>query len=779
LLSPSHGFWQNIESDQPDPQSLEIPGLKSPVEIAFDSLMIPHIFAQNDEDLYYAQGYITAMHRLWQMEFQTHAAAGRISEIIPGEATLDYDRKQRRLGMVYGAENALKSMMANDTAKMMVEQYTAGINAYIESLGDADLPFEYKLLNYKPEPWTPLKCGLLLKSMAQTLNMGDKDIEVTNALKRWGIDVVNQLYPDDEGVGEPIVSRPNDWKFNPVRFDSIPLAVPPQLIPPKVVGVKKRDKIDPTTGSNNWAVSGSKTATGAPILCNDPHLRLTLPSIWYAIHLHSPSVNVMGVSLPGSPAVIIGFNDSIAWGVTNAQRDLVDWFAISFENQKKDSYRVDGAYQPTTKKIEEIKVRGAASFYDTVVYTQYGPITYDEKFHADEDLNGYAFRWVAHDPSEELMTFYRLNRGRNHRDYMKALNHYSSPAQNFVFASVQGDVAMRIQGKFPVRRKNEGRFVLNGEDSRQAWQAFVPNEHQVMEKNPLRGFVSSANQYHADPTYPYYLTATHYEAYRNRRINQVLATSSKITVDDMMKLQNDNYNLKAEESLPYFLAMVDSMQLNADEQEAIDVLRKWDYYNQRESAGAVYYEAWWDNLLPLVWDEMQNDSVDLYTPTTYQTIKLLKTVPAHPFFDVASTPAKETARELIRQSFKLGVQDVVKWKTAHSGTVAWGKYKDAVVSHLLPPMKALSYQVDAGGNHDIVNAHSRTHGPSWRMIVSLEKTGMKAFAVYPGGQSGNPGSMFYGNMIGRWTNGQYYQLQFPKSVSELSFGKITLTPASK
>jgi penicillin G amidase len=752
FLDPFHGFWQNLEhTGYQGKKQLAIPGLKSPVTVVYDSLLIPHIFAQNNDDLYLAQGYITAMHRLWQMEFQTHAAAGRVSEIVASDAVLNYDRRQRRLGMVYGAEQALQSM-ENHAA---IIQYTEGINHFIESLDYETLPFEYKLLNYQPEPWTNLKCALLLKNMAQTLNMGDKDIEMSNALKLYGKVMVDLLYPDNENTGDPIVSKPGGWNFQPVSVDPVPLAIPDELI-----HVKKNAAADPTTGSNNWAVAGSKTYTGSPMLAGDPHLQLSLPSIWYAVQLNAPGINTMGASLPGVPSVIIGFNDSIAWSVTNAQRDLVDWYKITFKDQKRDQYLLDGKWVDTRKVIEEFKIRGESPFYDTVVYTKWGPVTYDHSFHAENELSGYAFRWIAHEPSEEINAFHSLNRAKNHAEFMEALNYFSLPAQNFVFASVSGDIAMRVQGKFPVRRKDEGKFVLDGSKSSQGWQAFIPNAHNIAEKNPARGFVSSANQYPVDSTYPYYITATHFEAYRNRRINEVLRSSENITFRDMMKLQTDNYNLKAAESLPMFLSYLDTTHLDPLERQAYHILRSWDYFNYANSAGATYYEAWWDNLMPLLWDEMQNESHSLSRPTTFNTIKLLREKPDLPFFDIQQTEEKETAGDVIQKAFVLGVQDIEKWKTSHTTLPVWAEYKDSYIGHLLPPLAALSIPVKTGGNHDIVNAHSRTHGPSWRMVVSLEPSGIKTWATYPGGQSGNPGSEHYNDLLPRWVKGNYFPLLF-------------------
>lgn len=789
FLDPFHGFWQNAEPKGfIGPEELNLFGLKDKVVVTYDSLLIPHIFASNDEDLYLTQGYVTAVYRLWQMEFQIDAAAGKISSILgPGKDSLylNYDRNQRRLGMVYAAERATEEMLKNPIARTMVEKYTEGINQYIRSLTYKNLPFEYKLMDYFPKEWAPLKCGLLLKSMAQTLNIGDKDVEMTNALNLFGKDIVDLLYPDREPSTDPIVDNPGGWNFSKVELDSLPPALPQELI-----GLTTREEADPTTGSNNWAVGGSKTATGSPILCNDPHLNTTLPSIWFAIQLNAPGINSMGVSLPGAPGVIIGFTDSVAWGITNAQRDLVDWYHITFKDQHRTHYLLDDEWKATTKKVEKFDVRGHNSFYDTVVYTNWGPIPYDKNFHPNDGLRDYAFRWVSHDPSLEVLTFYKLNRARNFNDYMTALDHFSAPAQNFAFASVSGDIAIRIQGKFPVRRKDEGKFLLNGSKSSDGWQAFIPFDQNVMIKNPPRGFVSSANQYPVDETYPYYITATSYEAYRNRRINAILEKLNNITTRDLMSLQNDNFNLKASESLPTFLKALDSLKILENAADTIsnieavrlayNTLKSWDYVNNKDSQGASYYEAWWNHLIPMLWDEMNNSSFNLSRPTTYNTIKLISEFPRLDFFSIRrDTVQGGNLNEILARSFLSSVYAIEKWKNQNGKTnLRWADYKATYVQHLAR-IPALSYHVEHGGNTDIVNASARTKGPSWRMVVSLEKSGIKAYAVYPGGQSGNPGSAHYNNMLEHWSNGRYFNLIFPhrpEDMKDQTFFSTQLNP---
>ncbi|MCX7638011.1 MAG: penicillin acylase family protein [Cyclobacteriaceae bacterium] len=764
FLDPFQGFWQNAEGTTPDlPKHVQLPQGKQPVTIYWDSLLIPHIFAQNDYDLYAAQGYITALHRLWQMEFQTHAAAGRLGEILgPGtdNAILNYDRKQRRFGMVFAAENAVKGMEKNAIARNIITAYTDGVNACIHSLRYRDLPLEYKLLDYYPEPWTNLKAALLLRSMAQTLNMGDKDFQNTLALKLFGYDTLNLLYPDREAVGDAIVEKPGQWNFNEISAKTYF----PSGAAPRQWNNYPVDEA-PLMASNNWAVSGSKTNSGFPILCNDPHLNTTLPSIWYAIHLHAPGINTMGVSLPGAPGVIIGFNDSIAWGVTNAQRDLVDWYEIRFD-EKRNNYLLDGKWQPVTKRIEKFQIRDKGLFTDTVYYTHWGPVPYDENFEAADNRKHYAFRWIAHDESEEVMTFYYLNRAGNYSDFTKALRYYSSPAQNFIFASVKKDIAIRIQGKFPLRGKDEGRFVLDGTLSASSPAGYIPFEHNISDKNPARGFVSSANQYPADSTYPYYITAVSYEAYRNRRINNRLREMNKITPEDMMKLQNDNFSIKAAEALPLMLNALNSADYNEQEKKIIDDLRLWNYTYDAHLSTPCYFDAWWSNLYSMLWDEMRSENLSLSYPTSFTTIRLMKKYPNLRFYDRRDTPEKEELNDLIRMAFRSALDEVEKWKAAHPDKpLQWAWYKDTYIEHLLR-QEAFSRHVLHGGHANAVNASSRKHGPSWRMIISLEPDNLQAYAVYPGGQSGNPGSAFYDNMLQRWATGRYFRLSFYRNEEE-------------
>src|SRR6185312_2651879 len=293
----------------------------------------------------------------------------------------------------------------------------------------------------------------------------------------------------------------------------------------------------PGIGSNNWAIAGSRSANGYPILANDPHLNLTFPSIWYQVQLSSPTSNVYGVSLPGAPCVIIGYNQNISWGVTNVDADVLDWYQVKFKDNSKNEYWYNNQWNKTTRKIEVINIKGQKPSVDTVIYTIHGPIVYDKEAQKKDGRDnvpvGDALRWIAHDESDDFKTFYLLNRGKNYDDYRKALTYFTAPAQNFIFADKEKDIAITPNGKMPLKFPEQGKYILDGSDPANDWQGWIPPEQNPTVKNPPRGFVSSANQSSTDPSYPYYIN-WRFELYdRGKRINDLLSTMKNATIDTM------------------------------------------------------------------------------------------------------------------------------------------------------------------------------------------------------------------------------------------------------
>lgn len=751
LLDPYHGFWQNsISEDQLATEEIDLENLSAPVEVVYDQNLIPHIFAQNDLDLYRAQGYVTAQHRLWQMEFQTMAAAGRVSEIV-GPVALELDRMTRRKGLAFGAELGLKYLQENDPETLaLAEAFADGVNQYIAQMDLARLPVEYKLLNYRPEPWTAYKSLLLLKYMSDML-VGDRDLEYSNLRKILGEAKLNKLFPDFPKENDPVIESARIWDFIPV----------PVVKPDSVIFPNDELLMDPLpqptegTGSNNWAVAGKKTKNGNPILANDPHLSLNLPSLWYSMQLSTPEHTVKGATLPGALGVISGFNRDIAWGVTNATKDARDWYKITFQDESRKAYKYGNDWKATDFRIEEIKIKGQDSYLDTVVYTHHGPVVYDRSFRSDRQDVNFALKWTVHMGSNEQRTFLMMNKAKNHTDYNEALNHYTAPAQNFVFASKSGDIAMRIQGKFPLKWPGQGKFFMDGSDPRMEWQGYIPNEQNANTLNPERGFVSSANQHPVDKSYPYYVFDNSYEHYRNRRLNRRLLELDQITVDDMKALQFDDYNLQAAEALPVLINLLGAHQSESPEADKyLKELKSWDFFADPNQKGQSLYSIWSSETFESIWRELQANKAPVLRPNTYQTVELLANSPADSVFDVTTLEGVETAEYHVRAGFDSLLVAMAKWE-ADEGDYSWANYKKTSIQHLVPNFKSFSAtNVYTGGGAGILNATGSRHGASWRMVVEMGPE-IKAFGVYPGGQSGNPGSKFYDNFIPIWANGEY------------------------
>ncbi len=764
FLSPQQGFWQNAEAtNQSYTENLNIKGIKSKVDVFIDERLVPHIYAENDLDAYYVQGFLHAKFRLWQMEFQTYVAGGRLSEIL-GEERLPLDRFFRRIGMVYGAEQTMERMNKNPLMKATVDAYANGVNAYIKTLKPDQIPFEYKLLDYQPEQWTPVKTYLFLMFMAYDLTArgATTDLKMTNTKNYLGYEAFDKLFPNIQDSLDPIIpqstifAKPSLNPIIPKDIDSIYLnktnnsseAIAP-LIPNK------------NNGSNNWAVAGSKTASGKPILCNDPHLGLNLPSLWYEVQINTPTHNTYGASFPGSPAVIIGFNDSIAWGVTNATRDVIDYYDIKFKDTTMEEYWFNGEWKKAAHRIETIKIKGKPNLEELIAVTDFGPVMYDRSFkNASTEGKYLAIKWTANTAGNGLQTFYQLNRAKNITDYQNAIDTWTCPGQNFVFASKSGDIAIKQQGAFIARWKRQGDFIMPGTDSAYDWQGIIPNNENPMIVNPARGFVSSANQMPTDSTYPYYLgAATNFPLFRGIIINRKLAAMNGITAKDMQQMQMDNYNVFAEMARPVLLKYIDEKLLNVNEQRYVSILKKWNLKQDIAEQGATIFNAVWDSLSQEIFqDDFQKAKQPISWPDDATLLQSLLKDSAYTFADNINTKNKvETIQDDILLAVKKAAAHLQQLEKADK--LNWADVKDTRVNHLLKIPALSRLHLPIGGGKNCINATTDVHGPSWRMIVHLTDE-IEAYGVYPGGQNGNPGSRFYDNFIDSWAAGIYYRLLF-------------------
>lgn len=790
LFSPFQGYWRNGQSLKDLPVNETVQGLKKPVKVVYDDRLVPHIFADNTEDAYYVQGFIHAQNRLWEMDFITRAAGGRLSEILgdrplrPGFSTVDVDKLQRRRGVTMGAEKTIKEWQAEPETWATISAYCAGANAYINKLDPRDYPIEYKILGAKPEEWSPMRMSLLATYMAMDLALREDDVQATNAKTLFGSDF-DFIYPEYFPEQQPVVptgtnfGTPSTSVKGAMSAISSDKTAPLPTISGSAISMidfpSMHDDLQPDegNGSNNWVVGPSKTKNKNPILCGDPHLSLKMPSIWFEIQITTPEMNAYGVSLPGLPAIVIGFNDNIAWTQTNVGHDVADWYTMKWTDATRTTYVCDGVNKKVDIRVEDIVVKGVGVVKDTVKYSCWGPIVYDNDTMPAANM---AFHWLANDVSKSsIKSFVLLNKAKNYDEYTKALEGFNVPAQNFAFACKNGDIALRLGGLFPIKKKEQGRFVQDGTTTANAWHGFVPKDMNPHYKNPARGFVSSANQHSTDPSFPYYYNSEGFEAYRGRIVNNFLSKMSDITVDDMKKMQNNSFSLMAQEALPTMIKLLDSMSLSDTEKPLLAELKKWDYYYDADKVAPIYFEEWFKALYDETWDEIssRSDKDRIMKPTQWRTIAILRGDANNKFFDKLDTrDKKETAKDVLMNSFKKmaaelpKIQSEIKSKYGNDPKMTWTHYKDTEIPHIANIPGMGRYHLQNGGYGKAINAIKKNHGPSWRMIVEMAADKPHAYIVYPGGQSGNPGSKYYDQFVGTWTNGSYYEATFMHNADE-------------
>ena len=767
FLSPQHGFWKNAEKiDANFDASIVANELQGNVDVYVDDRLVPHIYADHDQDAYFVQGYLHAKFRLWQMDFETRVASGRLSEIA-GADKLPIDRMFRRLGMVYGAEKTEANINeTNPNMKATVDAYTAGVNAYIKQLDPADLPFEFKLMNYAPEDWTPKKTYLFLMFMSYDLTgrSASLDLQMTNTRDYLGYDLFDKLYTNNQDSLDPIIpkgtvyEKPSIVPVKPMNADSAYLRKANSVAFNTVDMPEAPDK---NNGSNNWAVAGSKTKSGRPILSSDPHLGLNLPSLWYEMQITTPTHSTYGASFPGSPAVIIGFNDSLAWGVTNAGRDVFDYYEVKFKDSTQNEYWFNGAWKATTKRTEVIKVKDSLDVVEDIAMTHWGPTMFDAHYqNTQSNGRSLAVQWTAHRISTGVETFYLLNRAKNYDDYLHAISLWTCPGQNFVLATKSGDIAIKQQGSFVARWERQGDFIMPGEDSSFQWQGIIPGNENPMIKNPERGFVSSANQKSTDASYPYYLgAASALPLYRGISVNMHLNKMSQITAEDMQALQTDNYNVFAATARPALMKYIQVDKLSNDAKRMVAEMTNWDLYNNVNAKGITCFKIIWDSVEQAVWgDELGGSAIPLLKPEAYVLLdQMLKDTN----WSIADDIRTKNIVEDLKTQVTLGVEKATEklLSLEKENKLEWSLFKATRVMHLTKTPALSRMNLPIGGGVNIINATTENHGPSWRMVVHLTDE-IEAYGLYPGGQSGNPGSPYYDTFVNYWAEGKYYRLLF-------------------
>jgi len=735
FFNPHSGIIRNQVSGKSS-QHFTFPGRE--IEIVFDEREVPHVFAKNQDDLLFAQGFVTASDRLWQMDFISYVSAGRLSEIL-GRNYLDYDRMQRRTGMLESAKKTLKYIESNPETKKALDNYTQGVNAYLAQLQKADLPFEYKLMDYTPESWTNLKSVLIMKYVGSTLTGYEEDVNSSYMKMALGKDY-DVLYPDYK------LSNESDKITIQRLFDSLPYQ---DYINYSFLGkapVVNGSQFNPRLGSNAWAVSDEKSAGDGPILCNDPHLNLSLPSIWYELQLHSDEMNVYGYSIPGTPGIIIGFNEHISWGVTNGASDVRDWYKLELKEDYSE-YRMDGKWLKTKAVIEQIKIRDYTPFYDTVYHTMHGPIVVDGSMEQMPEVMNCALRWSLHDKSNEFFAVLSLNKAKNYTEFQDAISHFRFPGQNFIYADRKGNIARNHQGTIWKRdQRYFGKFIYDGSRKDHLTRSVLKQSELPKEFNPESGFVYSANNNPFSSQASKYVNG-YYAELRANKIQSVLSQNRTFSIKDLQQLQGDNTNRLAELAMPVLLKMV-----KHKDKKFLHQLKQWDCSYDKDDQLATFFEDWWGQIEYGTWDELVRYSRFIKNPDDVILLELIQQDSKNTYFDVLSTTEKEEASVIVNRAF----EDAYAYYHSKQKQ-GWAAKRPVKMVHLSNSDALSIDNLQTGGHPEALNAFSTNWGPSIRMVVQMGKE-IKAYGIYAGGQSGNPASEKYDRFVKDWLNVRYYRL---------------------
>jgi penicillin G amidase len=539
------------QADRPE-NVLALGGLRERVTIRRDERGIPYISARSDEDLYFAQGFATAADRLWQMDLLRRSARGELAEVL-GNAALEEDKRHRTFGFAQVAEAEVAQ--ASPLARSVLDAYARGVNAYIATLDEKTLPPEFRVLQYQPRPWTPADSLIIGKLFFETLS------------STWRLDLMREAFADLSTekraglmpevsdldvlvVGKDIKKPASATSFPARRERPVSVNALDQLKRDEELMSRSLERVglhsESLAASNNWVVSGRHTASGKPLLSNDPHLPASAPSIWYLVHLSAPGVRVAGVSAPGLPGVVIGHNDHIAWGMTNVSPDIQDLYIEKFDPDNPRRYLTPSGWRDAEVRREEIKVRKGFTDSATevvtldVIVTRHGPIIFER------DGKRYALRWTALEPKLNNATgFYLQNRARDWKEFTAALKVYTGPMQNMVYADTRGHIGYYAPGLVPIRTSGDGSVPYDGSKDDGEWTSFIPFEKLPQLFDPPSGMIVTANQRIVGTDYPYFLTRAWAQPYRARRILEMLQQKKKMTAEDFRHILGDTYSIGA------------------------------------------------------------------------------------------------------------------------------------------------------------------------------------------------------------------------------------------
>ena len=748
--------------------TLQLPGLQKPVTVYRDPWGIPHIYAETQEDLFFAQGFVAAQDRLFQMELWRRAGEGRLAEVL-GPRAVERDRFARLL-RYRGDMDAEWQSYAPD-AKPIVESFVRGVNAFIAESGERP-PLEFQLAGFAPEPWTPEVCLLRHASWAVTGNVGS-EVERALLVREVGAELVDELLPVDP----------------PKRLE-IPDGLDLAGIGPEILaGAEEMNRqVSFREGSNNWVVSGGRSATGNPLLANDPHRAIQLPSLRWLVHLVGPGWNVIGAGEPALPGIAAGHNDRVAFGFTVVGIDQQDLYVEETNPENPDEVRYDGRWEAMRVERETIRVKGGQPVEVELRFTRHGPVLREDRARH----RAYALRWVGGEPGTAgYLGGLSLDRARDGRELRQALERWKVPSENLLYADVDGNIGWQVAGLTPIRKGWDGLLPAPG-DGRFEWQGFLPASELPAAFNPPEGLIATANHNILPPGYPHTLGYEWGSPERYQRILMALraADGRKLTVEDFERLQHDTLSLPAQRLIRVLAQVRSGGPVDEMLRPWVDRLLRWNADLGKDSAEAAVYELWlpelpgvvfqpklpeavWKVLGPAVGPDSALDAIETASPRWFGEGKAGRAAR-----DAALLQALGAA--LKKAGERLGA-DPARWR--------WGSLHVTPFRHALSTDEARGSlldlpSVERGGDGWTVNASAGSdfkavHGASFREILDVADWDRSVATSVPG-QSGQPGSPHYGDLLPLWADGRYFPLLFSREqVEKQSTDKLVLEPAPR
>jgi penicillin amidase len=777
--------WALLRRSRPQASGqLRMEGLHGPVEILRDRWGVPHVYAGDVHDLYFCQGFCHAQDRLWQMEFNRRLASGRLSEVL-GEAALEVDRLMRRIGMHRSARRDAET--ADDETRALYDAYAAGVNAFL-ALG-RPLPPEFTILRFRPGLWEAANSALMgrLISFGQGLNW-DSEIARLRMVTAVGPELAAELEPAYQA--------------------DMPLAVPPggatetptSVVTEDLAGLAQTLGVAIGGGSNNWAVDGTKSASGSPILASDPHISASMPCTWYQVHLDSPEHKVAGASLVGLPGVAIGHNDRIAWGITNGMVDSADIYVEHVDPQNPRRYEYDGGWEEGEVVREEIRVKGRDEpVVEDVLITRHGP---DIGPALPGETQHLALRSIALDGLGLVGPGHRLGQARDWDSFRDALRGWETLAMNFAYADVDGNIGYHFVGRLPVRGRGAGGLPAPGWDPAYEWTGTIPFDELPNAFNPASHFVASANARVIGDDYPHYLGNDWADGWRHKRIAQVLAEREALTPDDMARLQVDDLSLPARELMPFLRRLEPQTDLG---RTARELLIEWDCRMSVDSGAGAVFASFFLELYRLVFGARLHDALEIYlgkgahvvTPANGYVYRaasnLIATVrearadwfPAEngrrPTWESVGAQALDQAAAFLSE--RLG-KDASRWR--------WGDLHHIRFNHPLGQVKPLDrlfsrgpYAVPGDPNTVFQNSYHPLEPfevtlstASYRQVIDLGDLNESRSTIYAG-QSGHPLSPHYNDLTDGWLHGELHPMPWNReNVEAVTEATLRLEPAA-